>query len=207
MTRTAICLVMCLGLPAVEPALVDVRLFAESRPTDYRFTWHSTLGERSGEDSLDQSWSLGVGWRWAATRAGRRTGLLLGTEIVGQYDSLPGGDRSAVALRGESGLAVGLHNRLVLTAAPLAGLGVGRWAIAEGAMPAASMASVQVEAGARLGLRWSVDPELSVGLDAGWLWARERAEGEDRRLDLSRSGATIALSLGWTFDPVTRRLE
>lgn len=194
-------------LPAVEPAVGDVRAIAEARPVAYRFTWESPRGGRSGDDRLDQAWSAGAGWRWARAAPGRPLGLLLGGELLGQYDALAGARRLGAGARLEAGVAVGLHSRLVLTAAPLAGAGLGRWTLDGGAFPAASLRGPQLEAGARLGLRWSFDPAWGVSLDGGWLWARERCEGGGARLELVRSGPAAALALTWTLDPVTRRLE
>jgi hypothetical protein len=205
--RITVACVCAAPLPAVEPAVGDLRLIAEARPVAYRFTWESPRGSRGGDDRLDQAWSAGAGWRWARTAPGRPLGLLLGGELLGQYDALAGARRLGAAARLEAGLVAGLHNRLVLTLAPLAGAGFGRWTLEGGSYPATSLRGPQLEAGVRLGLRWSLDPAWGVSLDGGWLWARERCAGGGTRLELVRSGATAALALAWTLDPVTRRLE
>lgn len=194
-------------LPGVEPALNDLRLVVEARPTAYRFDWDGAGASRQGDDRLERAGSAGIGWRWAATRPGRPAALLLGLEAVGQYDSGPRTSRTGAALRAEAGLAYGLHNRLLLTCAPVAGYGLGTWRVAGGPGPDADLSGRQMEVGLRTGLRWNLDPRWSIGLEGAWWWSHERADGGGGILTIDRSGPAVLLSLAWTIDPTTRRME
>lgn len=195
------------ALPAVEPTVADLRLLAEVGPTSYDYRWDTPRGSRAGEDRLDRSLAVGLGFRWARTRPGRPLGLLLGAELLACQDALAGAERTGATLRGECGLAAGLASRWTLTAAPVVGWGPGRWRLDGGAAPAAELRGYRLEAGLRAGLRFSPAPAWGVGLDGGWWWSRERADAGDAALELRRQGPCAVLSLAWTVDPVTRSLE
>lgn len=192
--------------PAVEPVIRDLRLVVEARPTTFDYTWRDQIGERSGSQSGDRSWSAGLGFRYAWSAPGRPLAFLAGAEAIVEQDSFVGGDRSAGLVRFEFGMAIGLGNRWTAIAAPMAGFGLAQMDLEASPFGSRSLDGDTTEYGARVGLRWAFDRSWSLGLDSGWLWATERLEG-DGTLDTQRSGAWFAVGLSWILDPVAKRLE
>lgn len=191
---------------AVEPQVADLRLVLESRPADFTFTWRDPRSGGSGADAFDTALATGAGLRWGFGGAGRPLQLLTGIAALVVDESQRDLDRSGVLLRSETGWCYGLDDRWLLSLGTELAFGHSTARLQTGAGPSLELAGTGWEAGTRMGMRFSLDRRWSVGLEAGWIIARDRLAGDGAELDMQRSGMVTALAIAWTIAPQPRAL-
>lgn len=195
------------GLDAAEQEVRDWRLLAEVRPAPLSFAWDDRLGGADGAGSFDRTWAVGAGLRWGWGRSGSPGRWLLGGEALLLSETSDGLEGHGILLRGEGGYGYALGERLLLTVLPMAGGGPLRLVYESPATGRVSLSGHALEAGLRLGLRWSLAPDWSLAAEAGWLWWRQRAADAEGTLAMWGHGPIGGLSLVWTAEARPRSLE
>jgi hypothetical protein len=208
--RSAWLLTFCIAtgsLPAaVEPQVADLRMVVEARPADFTFTWSDPRSGGSGADAFDTAWAAGAGLRWGFGGAGRPLQLLTGVAALVVSESQGDLDRNGILLRAEAGWCYGLDERWLLSLTAETGLGRSTARLRTGAGPDLELSGTGWEVGTRAGVRYSLDRRWSIGLEAGWISARDRLDGDDAELAMQRSGLVAALAIAWTIAPQPRPL-
>lgn len=202
----SLCCVASLLSAAVEPQVADLRLVLESRPTDFAFTWSDPRSGGSGKDAFDSAWASGVGLRWGFGSAGRPLQLLAGIAGLVIDESQPDLDHTAGMVRTEAGWCYGLDMRWLLTATAELGLSHGTSRLRTGAGPDLRLTGTGWEIGTMAGIRFNLDRRWSIGLETGWVSARDQLTGDGTQLDLQRQGIITSLAFAWTLDPQPRPL-
>lgn len=195
------------GLAASEQPLRDLRLVAEVRPVDYAYTWTVDGVRRQGDDSDDRAVALGAGLRWGWGEAGSAQQVFAGGELLAVDTAFGTGGRRGGIGRGEAGWAWSPGSRALLTVGLVGGGGWSTYALPGGAVGGRTLSGPTIEGGLRTGLRWRLDATWSLSGEAGWLVERERYAGDGARLDLTRSGPWLGLSLAWTLGGLPRRID
>lgn len=192
---------------AAEAHVDDLRAVIELRPTAFTYTWEDTLGSRSGDDSFNQAWGVGLGWRRGWGSAGRPWLALAGVEALALHQAGDGIVGNGMILRAEAGVGLALSHDVALTLMPM--LGYGRMHLE--AKPTAAAEVVPVgrltDVGVRAGVRYRCSDRWSIGCEIGWLRSDEHLTGDDAELRLTASGAHAGLSLAWTIDPLPKPLQ
>lgn len=201
--------ILCLaaGLAAAEQRVEDLALVVEARPTAVAVAWDDRLGSGSADGDLARAWAAGARLRWGWSAPGRPHLLLVGAEALWLREEWDAAVIQGPELRVEAGYGYALANDWLLTA--LAGAGLGRLACDRPSSLSGDLAmdGTLAEAGARLGLRWTIGGHWSAQADAGWLAGRQDLSGDGATLRLDHAGLWFALAATWTIDPQPRLLR
>jgi hypothetical protein len=194
-------------LLGAEVPVYDLTVVTEARPSAFAFTWNRDGATRHGDDAFDHAWATGLGLRRGFGQAGSAEQWLLGGDLLWIDEAFGSGGRTGPMLRGEGGWGHGLTDDLLFSATVAVGVGRMDFRLPGGIFGNDRLPGTLLEGGPRLGLRWTVEPRLAVGLQAGWLIGRDHHTGDGISLDLKRSDGWIGLSCAWVIDPRARRVE
>lgn len=206
--RSLTLLLAVAGLAAEELLVRDLRLSYGLAPTDFTYSTNDELATASGDDAFDDARCLGLRAAWSWSGAGRSWAPIVAAEILAEDAAYgDGGSYSQYTLRGLLGIGWEPADGWTLTA--LALLGAGRPSfdvpIATGGTIATAGASAST--GVLFGVDWAFSRSWRIGIEAGWIEEAATLSGDGVDLDLTRSGASVAIGLTWVWSRRPIRLE
>ncbi len=196
-------------LPAAELVMRDLRVELASEPTAFSYQLNDETGSRSGADSFDSAYGLGLGARWSFAGPGRSHGLLADVALLGTKRTYSGGGLTSYGLRVGGGYGWAVADQLALTGMVEVGGGLASLALdGAGAFPAYNADGSWFGYGLRAGAVWYVTDRLFVDLSAAWRTEQQQL-GADGGQDLSLnvSGIGYCLGVGWRLSTMPGRLE
>jgi len=196
-------------LPAAELVMRDLRLEVDSNPTAFSYQLKDETGSRSGSDSFDSAYGLGLGARWSFAGPGRSHGLLADLVLVGTRRAYTGGGLTDYGVRIGGGYGWAVADQLTLTGMVEVGGGLATLALdGGGAFPAYNASGSWFGYGLRAGAVWYLTDRLFVDLSATWRTEHQQLGADNgQELSLDVSGIGYALGVGWRLSTMPGRLE
>lgn len=196
-------------LPAAELVVRDGHFAVEMLPTDFDYDLASTLNSGSGSDSFEQHIGIAAGVMYSFSGPGDVSGFIVGGEIAAaQAEYLSIGNLTSFGLRLQGGYAWALSDSWMVRGTAEATYGLSTFDVtANTAFPAASLDGTLFGYGARLGLQYSFNDLLHIGLDVGWLDVEHDLSGDGVDLTLTNSGLVVGLGISYRLSNSPRPLE
>lgn len=208
---SALVMSMCTAtlLPAAELVVRDGHFAVEMLPTDFDYELESTLNSGSGSDAFEQHIGIATGVRYSFSGPGDVSGFILGGEVAAaQADYRSIGNLTCFGLRLQGGYAWALTDSWMVHGCAEATYGLSTFDVtANTAFPAVSLDGTLFGYGARVGLQYSFNDLLHIGLDVGWLDVEHDLSGDDVDLTLTNSGLVIGLGISYRLSNSPRPLE
>lgn len=209
MIRLVILICVVAILPAAELIVRDLRLGAETRPSDFHYDYSSPLASGSGNDGFDTGLGIEGGGRWSFTRPGDSVGVVLGADLALDGQTYKSSDGLAtVWARVSAGVGWAPADRwtLILEGGAMYGLSTIRLP-ATAATPAFDADGTATGYDARFVADYLLSRRVGIGLVAGWLVANHDLKKDDSHLKLDQSGWFGGLEIIWRFSDAPTRLE
>lgn len=196
-------------LPAAELVVRDVHFAVEMLPTDFDYELASNVYSGSGSDAFEQHIGIAMGVQYSFSGTGDVSGFILGGEVAAaqaDYGSI--GNLTSFGLRLQGGYAWAITDSWLVRGCVEATYGQSTFDVtANTVFPAASLDGTLFGYGARVGLQYSFNDLLHIGLDVGWLDIEHDLSGDGVDLTLTNSGLVIGLGISYRLSNSPRPLE
>jgi len=206
----AICPLLCCAaiLPAEEFLAREVRLGFAAMPTALSYTTTDTLATRSGSDTLEQAYALGLRASWSWSGPGRAWAPIVAAEVLAEQATYGGsGTWEQYVVRGLAGGGWAINDAWSVQALALIGLGRPTFVIPMASGKTFSTTGASASAGVLAGVNFAVTPAWTLGLEAGWVQETAQLSGNGLELTVDRSGFTAGIGLAWNWSTEAVRLE
>lgn len=196
-------------LPAAELVVRDGYFAIEMLPSDFDYDLESTTNSGSGSDSFEQHIGIAAGVRYSFSGPGDVSGFLVGGEIAAsQADYQSIGHLTSFGLRVQGGYAWAISDSWMVRGVAEASYGFSTLDLTSStSFPTLSADGSLLGFGARVGLQYSFNDLLHVGLDVGWLDITHDLSGQGVDLTLTNTGLMVGLGISYRLSNSPRPLE
>lgn len=197
------------ALPAAELVVRDGHFALEMLPTDFDYELKSVTSSGSGSDTFDQHVGIAAGVLYSFSGPGDVSGFIVGGEIAAaQADYRSIGHLTSFGLRAQGGYAWALSDSWLIRGTAELTYGLSTLDLtANSAFPAVSADGSLFGYGGRVGLQYSFNDLLHIGLDVGWLDVEHDLSGDGVDLTLTNSGLVVGLGISYRLSNSPRPLE
>ena len=205
-------LLLAAALPLAQAAELVVRdghFAVEMLPTDFDYELKSATSSGSSSDAFEQNIGIAAGVLYSFSGPGDVTGFIVGGEIAASqasYQSI--GHLTSLSGRLQGGYAWAITDSWMVRGMAEVGYGFSTLDLtANSAFPAVSADGSLLGYGARVGIQYSFNDLLHVGLDVGWLDITHELSGDGVDLTLTNSGLVVGLGISYRLSNSPRPLE
>lgn len=196
------------ALPAEEFLAREVRLGLAAMPTAVSYTTTDALAARSGNDTLEQAYALGLRCSWSWSGAGRAWAPILAVEALAERATYGGsGTWEQYAVRGLAGCGWALSDTWSMQGLALVGVGRPTFVIPMASGGTFTTTGASASVGVLAGVNYALSTAWTISLEAGWIQEAATLAGNGLDLTVDRAGFTAGIGLAWNWSSEAVKLE